>query len=66
MDTTWLNPVHLVSLNSENTFIFFALVKIKATDYQDASSMIGYINIAYVQRIQRETEVTIYCHTTKL
>ena len=40
MGTKWLNPVYLISLKSKHEFIFFALVKIKATNYQDASSMI--------------------------
>ena len=41
MDTKWLNPVHLISPNSKHELIFFALVKIKITNNQDASSMIG-------------------------
>ena len=41
MDTKWLNPVHLISPNSKHELMFFALVKIKITNYQDASSMIG-------------------------
>lgn len=40
MDGKSLNPIHLIFLNSKHAFIFFALIKIKLTNYQDASSMI--------------------------
>ena len=35
-----LNPIHLISLNSKHGIHIFALVQIKVTNYQDASSMI--------------------------
>ena len=51
-----LISIHLISLNSKHEFIFFALVKIKLTNYQDASSMI-WLHKTYLQRrIQKEAK----------